>query len=355
MLQTNRMNSQRRLLVQQCYVGLYEVLAAHFQGAGRSFIITGTQENADGDESVYALIVITGTQGIGKSLLLYYVMWHLARAGATVVYDQRDTATVMYGPQGVYTGALEEFGQALDDAATWYLVDGKPPRPVAAKTVLVTSLDWDDWKEAQKWPGSLIRHMPVWEQDEILAARELIFSKRPEEEVLERYRVWGGTPRYVLQLTDIEHQRLIKHALNACSIDELQSCMLNISKAAQTTEWLLHLLVESDFTKGPVVFASDWVRDELLQQYVQSQHHQVREFAAAAGGPPIVADFRAKVQEGLAQSRHFKVGVTSGAETQVGAQRNPFTFPPFAPSVPAGPWGQHGSAHKNGQFQSGWW
>eukprot|EP00611_Tribonema_gayanum_P012255 TRINITY_DN2288_c0_g1_i1.p1 TRINITY_DN2288_c0_g1~~TRINITY_DN2288_c0_g1_i1.p1 ORF type:complete len:403 (-),score=56.14 TRINITY_DN2288_c0_g1_i1:405-1613(-) len=326
-----------RLLVRQCYVGLYEVLAAHFDGAGRN-------------------IIITGTQGIGKSLFLYYVMWHLARAGATVVYDRRDMATVLYTPQGVFTGSFEDFDQALDDAATWYLVDGKPTRHVAAKTVLVTSLHWDDWKEAQKWPGSLIRHMPVWEQDEILAARELIFPKQPEEEVLERYRVWGGTPRYVLLLTDIEHQRLIKDAIAACSIDELQSCMLNIGKAAQASEWLLHLSVESDFTRGPVVFASDWVRDELLQQYVQSQHHQVREFAAAAGGPPIVAEFRAKLLEGLAPSRHFRVAVTSGAETQVGAQRNPFTFPPFAPSVPAGVWGHHGSAqHTNGQFQSGLW
>ena len=121
--------------------------------------------------------------GIGKSLFLYYFMWLLARAGATVVYDRRDTMPVHYSSSRVCQGPLDSFQSMLENSDTWsvpctlcsvafrwlvccramdaiqsptfsmffdawrrYLVDGKSPRRVNAKTVLVTSPDWDVWK-----------------------------------------------------------------------------------------------------------------------------------------------------------------------------------------------------------------
>ena len=123
--------------------------------------------------------------GIGKSLFIYYLMWKLALSGKAVIWDRRGIMPVMFSSQGVFEGPLEAFQSKLKDPDTWYvcttclfqlnsirhslcscgwssqptlteqsphclccryLVDGKPPENRAAKTVLVTSPDWDIWK-----------------------------------------------------------------------------------------------------------------------------------------------------------------------------------------------------------------
>ena len=154
-----------------------------------------------------------------------------------------------------------------------------------------------------KQPGSLLRHMPVWGQDEVLLCREHIFSTVQEAEVRQKFSVWGGIPRFVLQFTDMEHQRLLDKAVKDCSITDLATCMQDISKATKASHRLLHMSVDADYLEGPVVFASAWVRDSLIQAYLQGQQQQVRAFMEASGGEPLMASFRGKLWEHHAQRR----------------------------------------------------
>ena len=58
--------------------------------------------------------------GIGKSLFLYYLLWQLACARKTVVWDGPNRlGVVMFSPAGVFQGPLEAFRAELADPKTW--------------------------------------------------------------------------------------------------------------------------------------------------------------------------------------------------------------------------------------------
>jgi hypothetical protein len=62
---------------------------------------------------------VVAIAGIGKSVFLYFLLWHLARNRATVVYDRRDRDPVLFSPDGVFEGALELFRGHLQHYNTW--------------------------------------------------------------------------------------------------------------------------------------------------------------------------------------------------------------------------------------------
>ena len=50
---------------------------------------------------------------------MYFLMWHLARSGKTVVWDRRDNTPLMFSSQGVVEGPLKAFRSQLKDPETW--------------------------------------------------------------------------------------------------------------------------------------------------------------------------------------------------------------------------------------------
>ena len=165
----------------------------------------------------------------------------------------------------------------------------------------------------------------MWEEAELLLCHEHVFGNSSRAEVLQRYSVWGGIPRYILQFTDIEDQQLLTDAVKECSITDLASCMRDISKASKASHRLLHMSVNTNYTKGPVVFASSWVRDSLIQEYPQSEQQQVRAFMEASGGEPMVADFRGKLWEHHAR-RTLQGGGTFLCRDLGDIDKEPFTI-----------------------------
>ena len=139
--------------------------------------------------------------------------------------------------------------------------------------------------------------MPTWSWEEIQAARQHIFSSQPAADVASRYSRWGGIPRFVLQKTDAADQALLQKALNECSLGDLTNSMSNLSSGSKISHRLLHVTVEADYLEGPVVFASDWVKGEVISRYLQLRQHEVHDFLVASGGEPTVAAFRGALWE----------------------------------------------------------
>jgi hypothetical protein len=161
-------------------------------------------------------------------------------------------------------------------------------------------------QDAVKRPDHLLRHMPTWSIDEIMNCRQHIFSGQSdnfEDAVRDRFSRWGGIPRWVLQNTDEEDQMLLTKALAECSISELVCSINNLSSAPKASHRLLHMTVKQNYTEGPVRFASQWVEEQAITQYLQSKQHEVHDFMAASGGEPTVADFRGKLWERFAHRK----------------------------------------------------
>ena len=149
-----------------------------------------------------------------------------------------------------------------------------------------------------KRPDSLLRHMPVWTVEEIQAGAASTSLPASWRQMLQTDTAdGGGIPRYVLQLTDVGDQALLKTALQGCSLRGLPCSMSDLSSASNISHMLLHLTVKDGCLEGNVVFASDWVQGELISRYLQFRRREVHDFLAVSGGEPTLAAFRGKLWE----------------------------------------------------------
>ena len=189
-------------------------------------------------------------------------------------------------------------------------------------------------QEAIKRPNSMVRYMPVWTWEEIQAARQLIFSDQHETDVVSRFSRWGGIPRFVLQKTDAADQALLEDAMYKCSLHELASSMTDPSSASRVSHRLLHLTVDAGYLKGPVVFASKWVEEEIISRYSRGKQHEVHDFLTASGGRPSVAAFRGALWERYAHVALQRSGSFSCRDLQKpGAGPFEIEFQPCSTSV----------------------
>ncbi len=138
--------------------------------------------------------------------------------------------------------------------------------------------------------------MPTWDPEEIETARQCIFNSQPKTEVDDRLKRWGGVPLYVLQRTDPANQAMLVDALNSCRLSNLVRCMTDLSHASGSTHMLLHQRVSAGYTKGPVEFASYWVKEELVARYLQFDHREVQWFLATIGMTPTIEAYEGQLQ-----------------------------------------------------------
>ena len=168
-------------------------------------------------------LIILGNPGIGKTYFGYFLLLHLARSGATVIYESHLQKEWLYlfTPDGVFIGDRKSFFDQLMTPKTFYIVDGMTPIDVDARTILLTSLRREIWHQFSKTSCDL-RYMPVWSKEELFSCRSMLFSSIPEAVVENLYLKWGGIARYVLKLALVEEQQaLLNEALGNSNIDSV--------------------------------------------------------------------------------------------------------------------------------------
>ncbi|OAJ42042.1 hypothetical protein BDEG_25546 [Batrachochytrium dendrobatidis JEL423] len=206
-------------------------------------------------------LIILGNPGIGKTYFGYFLLLHLARSGATVVYESGvNQKRYLLTPNGVFEGGKHAFWKILDSSSTFYIVDGSAPVDVDAKTILVTLPRWEIWHRFSK--GSCdIRYMPVWSKEELHSCRSMLFPTVPQELIESLYLKWGGIARYVLKYALVkEQQDFLDKALNISNIDSI-----------------VKSFVKDGFHSGPYQFASDYVVDEIYSRvYARDRDHLIR-------------------------------------------------------------------------------
>ena len=109
-------------------------------------------------------LCITGNPGIGKTFFGYYLLYLLALQNATIVYDNfHETRPIIFEGGKAFISdknGIERYVRRLD---VWYIVDGKEPKEVKAKTILVCSPRKNHYWGFTKYDGVVTaRFMPTW-------------------------------------------------------------------------------------------------------------------------------------------------------------------------------------------------
>jgi hypothetical protein len=108
--------------------------------------------------------------------------------------------------------------ESLWSRSTYYIVDpGVTQNPESCnmgakfqpKLIIVASPDDRHWGESSflKLQGGL-RFLPIWSEDELIAAQPYIRPDMSKETVMERYELFGGSPRHVFGPESMDNEIL---------------------------------------------------------------------------------------------------------------------------------------------------
>jgi hypothetical protein len=254
----------------------------------------------------------TGTPGIGKSLQGLYFMYQLRleygdRIDIVYQHERSELQYLFCGSGDVYYSKTVHgsFDEYLSKVTTVYMVDGKGVAERSGPSTFVfCSPDSQHWKEFAKVRDFEIRYLPVWPLQHLLVARELFYSSVSEERVAELYGKWGGVPRVALEkANDISYQvNVMDGAFSqaGCSLSDILATVGELSAPNQHSNKLLHYVVEDDYIHKHVVFASQWVAEEIVKRAGDQAERSVREFMASQAVNPQAAGLRGQVFEALA-------------------------------------------------------
>ena len=133
------------------------------------------------DHRKYA--IITGTPGIGKSVFLFYIFWHLVKEGKCVLFATTKPAIYFDGNSAFDLFSLPSSRQFWTPDL-WCLVDSKDPTdipgfPVDACSVILSSTPRNDFISAfsKLVPAPPVFYMPLWTREEYTSTlMQLIFG-----------------------------------------------------------------------------------------------------------------------------------------------------------------------------------
>ncbi|CAL1155433.1 unnamed protein product, partial [Cladocopium goreaui] len=137
----------------------------------------------------------------------------------------------------------------------------------SARRPETAAFNTEHFKKAERFSGQCF--MPPWTLTEMLSAEVMALHKLNEEVVKERFGIFGGTARLVLERDETraenDKERLVEAVQSADALQSLKvsSDMKAISK---TTHLLVKMHPKREFSWFDVQLSSPYVRQELVKQ-----------------------------------------------------------------------------------------
>ena len=224
-------------------------------------------------------ILVTGNPGVGKSWFCLYELFVLlekfSASKEEFEYSEIVFESLTFNVHCVFTATGYTSGEAYTSSAIDRMVDGKraihlfdcgtkqgEPKLSLQRLIVFSSPDpKNNYQNFKKHKSPLTLYMPPWTMEEL----ELV---KPEGvDVAERFRIWGGVPRYVFNeiYSEDQLQKVISD-LKTESLYKLatQQEMRNSTELSHKT---FHLVVkEGDYSKSDVTFASEYVLEYVVKQ-----------------------------------------------------------------------------------------
>jgi hypothetical protein len=243
--------------------------------------------------------IITGTPGIGKSLFMIYLLWKLVKAGKRVLLIYHPHTIYYDGQCGIFE--LADIPSVIDHNFwkddLWCLFDAKGrkeehlnalPYPTCT-FVLSTSPRREMVNDFKKPPPPQIFYMPLWNEAELTT---ISVSFPDVGNWRERFRVLGGIPRHVLEVTSDNPIELLQAACRQCELNDcikiigLNSTITDKSKVVHS---LVHINSTHPFTKSSVSYASETALDIIVANKGAEAKHKMAELLESSAGNPLTA------------------------------------------------------------------
>ncbi|CAB4441894.1 unnamed protein product [Rhizophagus irregularis] len=265
---------------------------------------------------------ITGNPGIGKTYFGYYLLYLLAGLDVTVVYDnQKESNPIVFeSGKNAFISNSEIIKPYLQNSKVWYIVDGKEPKSVDAKTILICSPKRNYYNKFDNYEGVVVaRFMPIWSWEEIKQCRKGLYNYEVEKKLAkDLFLMWGGIPRYVLEKAkDITSQQKLTDAILACDMDIFKYIGESSVERTTTSHMVVHNYVnlplsdddelnevelnqctreqlkldrygDPPYTKTILRFASHYVRKRVTEQLEENIRARLREQIKAGEGSPLL-------------------------------------------------------------------
>ena len=241
------------------------------------------------------MVTILGTPGIGKSYFAFYFMRRLAKEGKTVVYHSAVkgrtylfSSTFCSVVEGDVGTGQKAFSEQLNDPSTYYICDSATPAARPCYMLLITSPDPLIWKKVTKQIGTE-RYMPVWSLDELRQLWSVTkdFRDITPAELEQRYNVWGGSARYVLERAKTEKPANLDGLINGCDVEILDLLYLSFAKEtkdAESSSVLMHVMTEAPYELFVNDFASEYIAQKVATRFREKIASDAKNFAIGAEG-----------------------------------------------------------------------
>ncbi|KAJ3148403.1 hypothetical protein HDU89_004734 [Geranomyces variabilis] len=246
-------NGHKQLFVRKAYSDLWRLIS------GRCRL-----------DQQYPRCLVTGTPGIGKSVLLYFLAYRIRQNEPNAVVILQTDPETCFRVEGrrVEEGFTQSFKKDLREVKTWYLVDScRPAENMSARTVMVSSPNHEISRRFLK-DGAHRFWMPVWSEAEVRTAAaqpgRLLASDITLETALERFSQWAVQPDLY--------------------------CLYESGKGREVSDMLVHMIVDTDgdyaYRNYYYRFASDYICQRVASTFASRSHKAVESLIKAAEGIP---------------------------------------------------------------------
>ena len=221
---------------------------------------------------------LLGSSGIGKSNFMVYLIWRRFQDSELkdfpVFLHQRDDILRLKKGEEPKLVDVRTLKSAPQQALYIRDADIDVEHGVFCQSLWITSArrpetpasNTEHFKKAERFSGQFF--MPPWALEEMLNEEVMALHKLNEALVRERFGIFGGTTRLVLEKDEtragVDQRRLVEAVQSA---DALQCLKVSSDmKAISKTTHLLVMMPWADFSWFDVQLSSPYVRQELVKR-----------------------------------------------------------------------------------------